>query len=136
MSKKGNQYTNKKDVYIGKYEHIFNKNWTENEIKSLADELIDWMEKSPDNLWVNKFFTEKKISRSRIHETFIKNSYFNEIYELCKSIQEYRMFDKAQDRKVNPAIFILGLKNNHNWKDKPEVEKDDNKDEDLTFEGW
>jgi len=30
-------------VYIGKYEHLFNKRWTENEIKALADEMLDYL---------------------------------------------------------------------------------------------
>jgi hypothetical protein len=107
------------NTYIGKYEHVLNQKWTTNEIKSLADELIEWMEKEQKNLWFNDFFIEKRISRQRVQE-FLSDKYFNYIYDLCKGIQESRMFKLGTSKSTNPAMFIIGLKNNHGWTDKQE----------------
>ena len=107
--------------YIGKYEHIFNKKWTEDEIKILADELIDWMEKETKNLWFKDFLIEKRIDGKRFTEFCNKSDYFNSIYSLCKGLQESRMFKLGTSKTTNPAMFILGLKNNHGWTDRNEV---------------
>lgn len=109
------------NAYIGKYEHIFNKKWHEDEIKALADELLDWMESEMENIWFNDFFVMKRINRQRISQ-FAENKYFAQIYELCKGIQESRMFRAGASKTVNPAMFIIGLKNNHGWRDKTEIE--------------
>lgn len=139
VKSKTNSYTNKKrtgeNVYVGKFEHIFNKRWTENEIKSLADELLTWVELKNENLWINDFFNEKRITRTRIHDTFMVIEYFAKIYDICKSIQESRMFKAGTSKQTNPAMWIIGLKNNHGWTDKPEM-KDPEKENDLSFEGW
>ena len=106
--------------YIGKYEHIFNKKWTEDDIKALADEILDWMEKEPKNLWFKDFLIEKRIDGKRLTEFSQKNEYFSYIYSLCKDLQESRMFKLGTSKATNPAMFIIGLKNNHGWTDKPE----------------
>jgi len=116
------------NVFVGKYEHIFNKRWTENEIKSLADELIDWVEEKPENLWINDFFNAKKLTRARVSDTFMKIEYFAKIYNICKSIQESRMFKAGTNRKFNPAMFIIGLKNNHGWSDKQDISMENKTD--------
>lgn len=137
-NKQNKSYTNKRtgeNVYIGKYEHIFNKRWTENEIKYLADELLDWMEQRNENLWTNDFFNERKITRTRVNDTFLLNEYFAKIYDICKSIQESRMFKAGTSKQTNPAMWIIGLKNNHGWTDKPERQETETEN-DLSFEGW
>jgi hypothetical protein len=108
--------------YVGKFEHIFNHAWTEDEIKAFADELIGWMETEPKNLWFKDFLVEKRINATRLKEFCDKNEYFSKVYSLCKDIQESRMFKMGTSKTVNPAMFIIGLKNNHNWKDKQEIE--------------
>lgn len=123
------------DVYIGKYEHLFNKRWTTNELKALADELIEWMEFDKLNLWYKDFFVEKRISRRRLSEFREKDKYFNYILNLCDTIQESRMFKMGASRKNNPAMFIIGLKNNHDWKDKQELEMPEGININVTVKG-
>lgn len=123
------------DVYIGKYEHLFNKRWTTNELKALADELIEWMELENTNLWYKDFFVEKRISRRRLSEFREKDKYFNYILNLCDTIQESRMFKMGASRKNNPAMFIIGLKNNHDWKDKQELEMPEGININVTVKG-
>lgn len=111
----------KEPVYIGKYEHLFNKRWTENEIKALADEMIDWMEKDEANLWYKDFCIEKRISGQRISEWAKSNEYFGWILSICKELQESRMFKAGTSKTVNPGMYIIGLKNNHGWIDKNDI---------------
>ena len=123
--KKDNSETIKKrtgeNVYIGKYEHLFNKKWTNDEIKALADDLLDWMESEGKNLWFKDFCVEKRLSGQRISEFSNANTYFSWVLSLCKDLQESRMFKLGTSKATNPAMFILGLKNNHGWTDKNEV---------------
>jgi hypothetical protein len=110
-----------RNSYIGKFEHVFNKRWEDYEIKNLADELLLWMEKADNNLWINDYFISKRISRARVSD-FQKNKYFSYVYDLCKGLQESRMFQMGGSKQVNPAMFIMGLKNNHAWTDKQQLE--------------
>lgn len=108
--------------YIGKYQHIFNKRWETYEIEALADKLLEWMEKDTKNFWFKDFLIEKRINQRRIAEFCQKSVYFNEVYSICKEIQESRMFKMGASKKFNPAMFIMGLKNNHGWTDKQAFE--------------
>jgi len=110
-----------KNHYIGKYEHIFNHVWTEDEIKSLADELLSWMESATENMWFKDLLIEKRIVRARIMEFIEKSEYFAKVYSLCKELQESRMFKMGTSKKLNPAMFIMGLKNNHGWSDQQNI---------------
>ena len=113
------------NAYIGKYEHLFNKRWTDDEIKALADDLLQWMELKTENLWYKDFCVEKRMGNQRISEFAKKNEYFAWIMDMCKDIQESRMFKLGTSKKTNPAMFILGLKSNHGWKDYTEVKIQD-----------
>jgi hypothetical protein len=105
-------------IYVGKYEHLFNQRWTENEIKSLADEMIDWFE-IEDNYWLKDFANSKKISNSRFTEFEKNNEYFSYIYGLCNSMQESKMVKLGMQNKGAMPIFVL--KNISGWKDNFEV---------------
>ena len=113
------------NAYIGKYEHLFNKRWTDDEIKALADDLLQWMELKTENLWYKDFCVEKRMGNQRISEFAKKNEYFAWIMDMCKDIQESRMFKLGTSKKTNPAMFIIGLKANHGWKDYTEVKIQD-----------
>ena len=113
------------NAYVGKYEHLFNKRWTDDEIKAVADELLQWMEEKVENIWYKDFCVEKRIGKQRISEFAKQNEYFAWIIDLCQDIQESRMFKLGTSKKTNPAMFILGLKSNHGWKDYTEVKIQD-----------
>lgn len=109
-------------VYIGKYEHHFNQVWTENQIKALADEMLEWFElidnKKPKNIWLKDFAIQKRITKQRLFEFIEKNEYFGQVYELCKSIQESYLFKLGLSKSVNPGMPVFALKNVADWKDK------------------
>ena len=112
--------TIKKDdqpVYKRRWGNQFQKAYTDSEIECFADELLEWMEQEPKNLWFKDFCVEKRINGQRISEWAKRNEYFAWMLSFCKDIQESRMFKAGTSKTVNPAMFIIGLKNNHGWKD-------------------
>ncbi|MFH1997159.1 MAG: hypothetical protein ABII94_00485 [Patescibacteria group bacterium] len=126
-----------KIIYCGKFEHHFNKKWTDNEIKSLADEMLEWFrtpnEDGKQNIWLNDFFIKKTLTRKRAYEFIAKNEYFRNVHEVCQSIQESILFKLGL--KGTSAMPIFALKNISKWKDNP-VDEDFNEDEGLEFKGW
>jgi hypothetical protein len=53
-----------------------------------------------------------------------QNNEFRTIKKNIDSIIEQRLYQKAFQNKGNATMAIFGLKNNHGWKDKTEVETD------------
>lgn len=114
------------NVYIGKFEHVFNKKWQPHEIKALADEMIIWFETKTKNgiesqdgrtpIWLNDFAITKRVGRQRLLEFAKSNSYFNQVYTLCKEIQESVLFKLGLATKSPMPIFAL--KNVAGWTDK------------------
>jgi hypothetical protein len=123
--------TIKKEKYIPKWEHIFNKKWTENEIIFLADEMLEWFEKKitykdkdgkdkeQSQLWLKDFAIEKRMTRQRISEFKEKSEYFNHIYDICNQIQESRLFRMGLTAKT--AMPIFALKNIAGWSEKQDI---------------
>ena len=117
LKKKKASETIKKEPYKRRWGNQFSKAYTDEEIEKLGDELLEWMESDPKNLWFKDFCVNKRISGQRISEFAEKNEYFRWLLSFCKDIQESRMFKAGTSRTINPAMFILGLKNNHKWQD-------------------
>ena len=95
--------------------------WTEKEAMILANELIDWMLESPNNIWFESFiYIEKKLYPQLLSE--LANNYpdFAESLKRAKKIQEGKIIDGALQQKTNVAMSIFLLKNNHGYKDKNE----------------
>lgn len=119
------------NTYIGKYEHIFNKRWTENEIKALADEMLDWFErvenKKPVNIWLKDFAISKRLSKQRLFEFMDKDSgnfnwYFKSVYEICQGMQESYLFKLGLSKQVSAGMPVFALKNVAGWSDIPSQE--------------
>lgn len=128
MKKKKNQDTIKKEVYKCKWEHVFNKNWTLDEINYIADEMLEWFERKimnpvtgveSFNLWLRDFAIEKRFTRTKIYEFIEKSEYFAKMHEVCNSIQESRLFKIGLSSKS--AMPIFALKNVAGWGDKTEI---------------
>lgn len=114
------------NVYVGKFEHVFNKKWQEHEIKALADEMIEWFETKFKNgqkdetgrtpIWLIDFLIMKRINKQRIAEFEKANAYFAQVYDLCRAIQESILFKLGLQTKSPMPIFAL--KNISGWTDK------------------
>jgi len=107
--------------YQRRWGNQFSKAYTDEEIEMLADRLLEWMEAKVGNIWYKDFCVQNRIGNQRISEFAKKNKYFEWIMDMCRDIQESRMFKLGTSKKTNPAMFILGLKANHGWKDHNEV---------------
>jgi len=114
--------------YIGKFEHHIGSAYTEMEIKALADDLLDWIEKA-GNYWLKTFFTQRRITQKTVARMKADSVYFAEIYTLAQDIQESKLIDKGLTGS-NTALCIFALKNVAGWRDSRELastkEIDDN----------
>jgi hypothetical protein len=109
-----------KNIYIAKLDHVKNKHWTEGEIKLVADKMLEWF-KQPKNYWLKDFAIEMDISYRLMREKFYKESpYFAYIFDLCKDIQESKLFKLGINTRSSMPIFAL--KNVSKWRDKQEHE--------------
>ena len=128
LKNKGSETIKKEEPgqpYQRRWGNQFSKAYTDEEIERTADELLEWMELKTENLWYKDFCVEKRMGNQRISEFAKKNEYFAWIMDMCKDIQESRMFKLGTSKKTNPAMFIIGLKANHGWKDYTEVKIQD-----------
>lgn len=127
----------KEEIYVGRFEHIFNRQYTDNDIKKLADDLYEWFD-NPEHFKISEFLTQpdKMIARSTIIEFTKKNPYFARVYEQVKKLQEERLtnFMIASEK---PTAWIFAMKNMAGWRDNPEqIQDDDGSDMSLSFDGW
>lgn len=111
---------NLKKGYKVKFPHIHNKQWSDDEINYLADEMVKWFS-VPKNYWLKDFALKHHISNKIFTEVFCKRSeYFQEIYNYCKEIQESKLFHLGI--KTRSSMPIFALKNISKWRDKQEHE--------------
>lgn len=123
--KKATDTTKKK---VRKYGNQFKKEWTDEAIEQLADEMYDWFQ-DKNNFWISDFAINQMVNRQRFSEFANKNEYFNFIYEQVKLIQESKLVKMGLSKTISSAMPIFALKNVAGWKDSVEV---DNKDMNIT----
>lgn len=109
----------KKEVpkYVRKWGNQFNRQFDDNTIEKIGDDMIAWFKSDPKNFWLKDFAIDQMIGVQRISEFAQKNEYFKWIYEMCQGIQESKVIRLGLNRKFNPALPVLILKNNHKWRD-------------------
>jgi len=113
--------------YVKRWGNQFTQAYDENYIEQLADELWDWFQVK-ENFWIKDFATSKMLHRQRISEFALKNAYFKWIYEMCIDLQESKTIRLGLNKKFNPAMPVLMLKNNHKWTDQPQQGFDDSRE--------
>ncbi len=104
----------KKSNYKPKWEAGLEHDYSDAEIKCLADEMLEWITYSDDenknsNFWLNDFAAEKMLVPAQLNAFALKCEYFNTIFGICKAIQESKLLKMALYKEVNatPAVFIL-----------------------------
>jgi len=97
-----------------KWEIELNHNFSESELKLLADEMFEWINESGTdnkgtNFWLNDFIAGKMLTPPLLKSFALKSEYFSRVYEICKLIQESKLLKMALYKEVNatPAVFIL-----------------------------
>ncbi len=101
--------------YKPKFQHVLNKPWTDDDINRLADEMYKWF-MLKNNFWLKDFAIKKQVSPQRFSEFAKRSSYFAEIHEICKQIQESKLFTLGIQTRSSMPIFAL--KNVSGWRDK------------------
>lgn len=98
--------------------------YTDTVIEALADEMIEWFETKivtskgeKYNLWFRDFAIQKRIPRQRFSEFAKKNKYFKYVNNICKDIQESRLFKTGMSSRANATMAIFALKNVSQWRD-------------------
>ena len=112
--------------HAGKWYHIFNHKWTEEEITQIADEMLEWFisadAKGKEKIWMRDFCIEKKLPEQRFCEFAKQNEYFNYVYSICKLIQESKLVKLGLSKQINSILPVLALRNVAGWRDKQEVD--------------
>lgn len=128
----------KTESYVGRFQHIFNKHYTIDEINRYADDLYEWFEIDIGHYKIMDWMLQPEImlNKARLSDFCKRSEYFNFVYNQVKSIQEARLIDylNVSDK---PTALIFMLKNMSKWRDNPEPEDNINtKQEGLSFVGW
>lgn len=110
---------NEAPKYERKWGNQFAKHYDDKTIEQIADQMWEWFQ-AKENFWLKDFAIANMIHKNRIAEFAEKNEYFKWIYEMCKDAQESKAIRLGLNKKFNPAMPILILKNNHKWSDKLE----------------
>lgn len=107
------------------------KDLTDDEVNDFADEMIDWY-KTPDNpeevknpnrkLWLGEFATLYSFPRRALKEFADRSEYFRKAYDYCMSMQEQRIILGGLNNSLNTIIVKAALANQHDWKERAEVE--------------
>jgi hypothetical protein len=91
--------------YLGKPQDAY----TEEEIRKIGMELLEWFAENPMEIWVKDFCAYRGIKKSTLN-WFLKNyPYFSEYYEQAQAIQEGRILKYSLFKKSdwNVGKFIL-----------------------------
>jgi len=107
----------------------------------ILKELKDWLKKVKDDkdiIFIKELCNDKRYSYDDINQAIQynkdKSPIYSEIsttYKRVKQIIEQRVYKGALEGKFNANIAQLGLKYNHNWKDKQDIDMNVKGDIDL-----
>jgi len=87
-------------------------------IEAKAEELVEWLDASPNNYWLGHFAEHCKMHRNRFPEWARKNEKFRAAYEYAKQRQENYAVHGALHQKLSANFAALMCKNFHGWVDK------------------
>jgi hypothetical protein len=104
------------DLYFGINEKTGRPiKWTEQKAMELANELIEWMKSSDNNIFFERFLVENKEQSPQIvSELSKKFKSFSEAIKRARKIQEYKIIDMGTMRS-NSTFAMFLLKSNHGY---------------------
>ena len=113
--------------------------WTEKRALDLGNELIQWLKEVDEegNDKGNMFFMEFLVIEKDLYEDLIeylskKFTSFSELIKKAKKIQEIKLVKYGVGDRLNSSMTKFCLINNHDWKDKTEIDHS-NKGEQFVF---
>ena len=97
--------------------------WTEVKALQLGKDLIEWQKENPVNMFWEEFcIMEKDIHPRTIAYLTHKFSSFCNLLDMAKKLQEIKLKKYGTADKLNAAITKFVLINEHDWKDKRDIE--------------
>jgi hypothetical protein len=113
----------KKSYNLGNKYH---EKYTEKESLQFFKDSLKKLKEEEDIVFIGTLATKMNTYRdiyTYLLKKFDKKNYeFSTIKKNIDRIIESRLYEKAFLNKGNATMAIFGLKNNHNWKDKTEVD--------------
>lgn len=97
--------------------------WTEKKAIELGNELIAWMKADDKNIFFDDFLYVENDYYSEL-VWYLKNKFFSfsKLLSKAKKIQETKLVKYGVFDKLNASMTKFTLINNHNWKERSEVE--------------
>lgn len=117
--KKAETLKKEKQAYRLKHPELVNPIWDEETINKIADDMLLWFS-NKKNYWLKDFAIEHRIPSQYISKFEDTSEYFKNILNICKDMQESRLFHLGIQTRSSMPIFAL--KNVSKWRDKHEHE--------------
>lgn len=99
--------------------------WTEETVMPILDRIKE-IANQDDCLWLGSALVQVDLYKqlwSDWSKKFADNKTVSESIKKIDQIFEDKLFTKALKGSVNGTVAIFGLKNNHDWKDKTEIDQ-------------
>ena len=118
----GSHFGNK--FAAGPHKQHVDKVYTDDFIEKEAKLLVEWMKKSPHNIYFRSFARERGYSSQRMYEWKEVNTVFAEAFEIAKDWQQSKLVDSGLFERTNPGFtkFILSAVHGMKEADKPKEE--------------
>lgn len=107
------------------------KKWTKQKLIKLGNELIEWLNEHPTNIFFQDFLNQKGLYKHLISEQNCDE--FNELIKRAKSIQEIKLIKYGTFSKLNSTMTIFVLKNHHGYTDGDKNNNDNDGDVTVTI---
>lgn len=104
--------------YKPKHWHEFHKEWTEEAINAFADKMLVWF-RLEKNIWLKDFAVQNMVAPTTLADFVQRSEYFAYAMNICKTIQESKLFKIGVKTKGTMPIFAL--KNVSAWRDKQDI---------------
>jgi hypothetical protein len=108
-----------------------NKNaekWTEGKAIDLGEKMIEWLREKDDedndkgNIFFREFLLDNDLYSDLVDYLCDKYKSFSDLIKKAKEIQEIKLVKFGVGDRLQPAMTIFILKNNHGYRDKQETE--------------
>jgi len=97
--------------------------WTEKRALELGESLLEWLREDDENMFINDFLViVNDYDDSLVNYLSHKFSSFSELIKKTKTIQETKLVKFGVLDRLNAQMTKFVLINNHDWKDKKEID--------------
>lgn len=94
--------------------------WTSKALVDVGEDLIKWMNAKPENLFFQEYLNGIGLYANFLSDYQGECKGFSQLVKNARDIQEQKLWKYGVANKLNPALTIFALKNNHGATDKVE----------------